>query len=249
MDFSTRKTIRALGIVGIALLMIVGYLFVVQPFMAQSTKYSAELNQVSGDRDTAVNKLNMLKTQKETIAQVEDHDDELSKKYPGSIDTPTFVSDLNSAASRSGSSITKVSVSIPAIVTNAGGTDTATAPATPPASAEATPAEAGGETVQAAPTPGGEPNSSMASATVDIIAEGTVDELSRFTQELLRIDRNMTVNTVNLSREGEDANKGTATYSATSYIYNTIPKVSEAQETTTEEATAETTAPATTPAP
>lgn len=246
MDFSTRKTIRALGIVGVALLMIVGYLFVVQPFMAQSAKYSAELNQVSGDRDTAVNKLNMLKTQKETIVQVEEHDDALSKKYPGSIDTPTFVSDLNSAASRSGSSITKVSVSIPAIVTSAGGTDTATAP---PAPTEATPAEAGGEPVQAAPTPGGEQSSSMASATVDIIAEGTVDELSRFTQELLRIDRNMTVNTVNLSREGEDANKGTATYSATSYIYNTIPKVSEVQENTAEEATAETTAPATAPAP
>lgn len=229
MDFSTRKTIRGLGIVGILMLMIIGYLLVVQPFMAQSAKYSAELNQVSSDRDTAKNKLNILQAQKETIDQVEEHDDELSKKYPGSIDTPAFVSDLNSAASRSGSKITQVSVSIPSIVTNAGGTDAVTPPAeaAPATGAESAPAQG----VEAAPAPGAESSSSLASVTVDITAEGSVNDLTKFTQELLRIDRNMTVNSVNLSREGENRNKGTATFSATSYIYNTIPKVSEAQET------------------
>lgn len=237
MDFSTRKTIRGLGIVGIVMLMVIGYLLVIQPFMAQSTKHTLELNQVSGDRDTAVTKLTMLQAQKDTIGQVEDHDDDLSKSFPGSIDTPTFVSDLNSAASRSGTKISQVSVSIPALVTSAGGTDTATPP-------PATDAPAEGAEVQAAPTPGEQSNSSLASITVDITAEGSVDELTRFTQELLRIDRNLTINTVNLSREGDNSKKGTATFSATSYIYNTIPKVSD---TPTEDAPVENTDPATPP--
>lgn len=236
MDFSTRKTIRGLGIVGIIMLMVIGYLLVVQPFMAQATKHTLELNQVSGDRETAITKFNMLKAQKETIGQVEDHDDELSKNFPGSIDTPNFVSDLNSAASRSGTKISQVSVSIPALVTSAGGTDTATPP-TPDAPAD-------GTEVQAAPTPGEQSSSSLASITVDITAEGSVDELTKFTQELFRIDRNLNVNTVNLSREGDDSDKGTATFSATSYIYNTIPKVSDVQ---TEEVQVENTDPATPP--
>lgn len=222
MDFSTRKTIRGLGIVGILMLMAIGYLLVVQPFMAQATKHSLELNQVTGDRDTAVTKFNMLKAQKETIGQVEDHDDDISQNFPGSIDTPSFVSDLNSAASRAGTKITQVSVSVPALVTNAGGTDTATPP-------PATDAPAEGADVQAAPTPGEQSSSSLASITVDITAEGSVDELTDFTQELYRIDRNLTLNTVNLSREGDNSNKGTATFSATSYIYKTIPKVQDEQ--------------------
>lgn len=254
MDFSTRKTIRGLGIVGIVMLMIIGYLLVVQPFMAQSTKYSAELNQVSSDRDTAKNKLTLLQSQKDTIDQVEEHDDELSTKYPGSIDTPSFVSDLNSAARRSGSKITQVSVSIPTIVTNAGGTDAVTPPAGDTATPSATPpagnASATDSTgVQAAPAPGAESSSSLASVTVDITAEGSVDDLTKFTQELLRIDRNVTVNSVNLSREGEDRKKGTATFSATSYIYKTIPKVSETQENPVDDSSQSDTNPPASPAP
>lgn len=227
MDFSTRKTVKPLGFIALFLIVVLGYFVVISPLMAQSAKYSENYAQATSDKDTASSRLTTLQQQKSTIESVEKYDDELSVKFPGLADTPSLVASINKSATNSSlraSDITSVSTTVPSIVPATGGTAS-----TPDAGGS-------GEDVAAAPAPnaGSAESGSLASIVVDITAEGSLDNLSKFTEEMTDNDRNMSITSVNLTSDGK---KSSLSLKATTYIYKTVTKVGEEQETSAEETT------------
>lgn len=225
MDLKSRKGVRSLGFVGIGLLLIAGFMLVLQPLFAQNAKFTAEITAAEAEQTSVLEKLELLRYQRDTIEEVEKLDDELSKEFPGTANTPALISTIAEAANDAGmgsNNITNLTAGIPSLVSGTGGTDAAGA-APAPAAEGAAPA--------AAPTPDAAAGSTnLAEITLDISVEGDVDEVSEFVNNLRDADRNLTILSFNLASEaGESGNgKTTATVSAKTYIYKSIPKIEKA---------------------
>lgn len=218
MDLSTKKSVKTLGFIGIALVIIAGIVLVVQPFFAQNSKYADEIVQAESEQSIIVTKLEQLRMQKDNIKKVEKLDEDLSKKFPGVSDTPGLINMISETANKSGmtkSDITNLTAGIPTLVTTSGGTDGA--PAESGESAEAPDKDA------AAPAPSeGDIGTDLAEIPLDLTLKGDVNELTKFAENLRDANRNIVVLNFNLSTE-ED--KATATIQAKTYIYKTVAKV------------------------
>lgn len=233
MDLKSRKGVRSLGFVGIGLLLIAGFMLVLQPLFAQNAKFTAEITAAEAEQTSVLEKLELLRYQRDTIEEVEKLDDELSKEFPGTANTPALINTIAEAANDAGmgsNNITNLTAGIPSLVSGTGGTDAAGA-APAPAAEGADPA--------AAPTPDAAAGSTnLAEITLDISVEGDVDEVSEFVNNLRDADRNLTILSFNLASDSAQGNnsKTTATVSAKTYIYKSIPKIEKAPEAPAAEA-------------
>lgn len=244
MDLNSTKNVKALGIIGIFLILAAGFMLVVQPLLSQNSEYSQQFDAAEAEQVEMQSKLELLRTQRDTIADVEELDAELSKQFPGTADTPGLINMVATAATSSGldsSNITNLTAGIPTLVaTTTGGTEGGEAAPAPDAAAggEADPApEAAPVDPAAAPVPGSTGTSNIAEIPLEISIEGGVDQISEFVNNLKEVDRNVTILSFSVSAEGEGEEATTsASIQAKTYIYNTVPKISEQPAPTQESA-------------
>lgn len=215
MDLKTRKGVKSIGIIGFVLILIAGFVLVLQPLFEQNGKFVQQISAAEAEQNSVNQKLEMLRFQKSTIVDVEKLDDELSKQFPGASNTPGLVSMISEAAVKSGlnsKNLTNLTAGIPTITATTSGTDAAAPPTAD--TAAGTPAAA---------APGAASNSNVAEIAVSINLEGDIESLSNFASQLKNTSRNLTVVSFNISND--EQGKATASVDAKTYIYKSIDKV------------------------
>lgn len=230
MDLKTTKGVKTLGIIGLLLIIIAGFMLVVQPLMAQSAKYSSEMNAKEQEKTTVSKELASLQHKKDTIGLVEELDKSTDKNFPAWADTPNMVSDIKSLANQSGlssSSITNITSGVPTLVTSATGTG---ADGSAPAPDAAAPEAASDTGTPAAAAPNSASNTSnLAEITLTIDVEGKTKDLLTFTNKLKDLDRSFVVDSYVLTNNVEE-NAASVTIAAKTYIYKEIPTISDVEE-------------------
>lgn len=227
MDFKTIKGVKRIFITLIALIAVVGVMLVVMPLMSQNQKFAQDIASSQSEESAALEKLNKLKKQKDDIGKVEKMDSDLSAAFPGSANTPGLVGYVSKAAVDAGmsvSNITDLSTGIPTLTASSANAGAVAAAAAPGASAPAAAAPAAGA-AGAAPAAGG--GSNMAEMTVDISATGSIAQLGQFTTNLTKGERNLLISDFAISSDGATG-ESTVKISAKTFIYKSIPTVSEA---------------------
>ena len=134
MNLKTTANVKRLGIVVLALIAVIGSMLVVYPFLTQNAKLAEDIKVAQAAQDDAQGKLSQMNTLKATNPQVKQLDDELTKKFPSSADTPGFAGFVGKAAADAGlgmENITDLTTTIPTL-------SQAAAPAAPAPSAAPT---------------------------------------------------------------------------------------------------------------
>jgi Tfp pilus assembly protein PilO len=257
MDFKTIKGVQKIFIIITFLLLAAGFMLVVQPFFTQNQKFADEISVSKQEQDNVLGNLNKLKGYKDTIPAVEKIDEDTSKQFPSSADTPGLVAFVTGAANKAGlatSSIKTLTTGIPTLeASSAALTGAAPAPAAEGAAAPAAapaPAPAAG----AAPAPGASGGTSnLAKMDVTMTVTGSVAQLGAFMNNLTAPNqRNLLISSYAISTDGEKG-ESSLNITATTYIYKDVPTVSEAASAPAAPAAADgaapvPSAPATTPA-
>lgn len=226
MDLKTIKGVKRLFITLIALIAVVGVMLVVMPLMSQNQKFAEDITSSQSEQAAALEKLNKLKKQKEDIAKVEKMDADLSVAFPGSANTPGLVGYVSKAAVDAGmsvSNITDLSTGIPTLT--ASSSNEGAVAAAPGATPEAPATGAAATPGAAAPAAGG--GSNMAEMTVDISATGSISQLGQFTTNLTKGERNLLISDFAISSDSTTG-ESTVKITAKTFIYKSIPTVSEA---------------------
>ncbi len=232
MDLKTTKGVKTIGVIGILLIIIAGFMLVVQPLMAQSSKYASEMNAKEKEKATVSKELESLQHKRDTIGLVEDLDESMNKNFPVWADTPNMVNDIKKIANASGlnsTSITNITSGVPTLVSSVTGTGAevpAAAPAAPATNETGTPAAAAPNSTGA--------TSNLAEIALTIDVEGKQKDLLMFTNKLKDLERSFVVDSYVLTNNLEE-NQASVTISAKTYIYKEIPKIPSdvaAEETT-----------------
>lgn len=220
MNLKTTTSVKRIGIIVLSLIVVIGSMLVIYPFLTQNAKLAADISVAESEQAKAQEKLSAMNNLKETNTKVKQLDDELSKKFPAVADTPGFAAFVGKAASDAGLSlenITDLTTTIPTLSTP----DAPAAPApeaTPAPSASAAPAD---NSTAAAPAVGA---SNLADMNVTINAMGSIDKLQNFIANLKNGPRNLLISTYSI-QQGGDATAGattTAIVTGTTFIYRPI---------------------------
>lgn len=248
MNLKTTAAVKRIGIVVLALLVVIGSMLVIYPFMMQNAKLATDISAAQAAKDDVQGKLSTMNNLKATNEQVKQLDDEISKKFPATADTPGFAAFVGKAAADAGLSlenITDLTTTIPTL-------SSAGAPVAPaPEAAPSTPAKdtAPKDDSSAAPPAAGASN--LAEMSVTINAMGPMDQLQNFVANLKNGPRNILISTYSV-QEGGAATEGvttTAIVSGTTYIYRPIQVPPTDPTPGTPSTPADPSAPATAPTP
>lgn len=220
MNLKTVKGVKQIWIAIIFVLVVAGSILIAQPFFMQNTKLAEDIKTSQEAKDSAQTKLTRMSGFKATVGAVEKLDNELSTKFPGAANTPDLIAFVQKAAADSGmpvSSIQDLTTTVPKLETAAtGAAGAAPAAAAPAAAAPADPAAAAGA---APPTTGG----NLASMTVTIKAEGSVEQLQNFVTNLTEGSRNLLISGYNIDKAGSEGGGYTLNIpDAKTFIYKTI---------------------------
>ena len=225
MNLKTVKGVKQIWIAIIFVLVVAGSILIAQPFFMQNTKLAEDIKTSQEAKDSAQAKLTRMSGFKATVGAVEKLDNDLSTKFPGAANTPDLITFVQQAATASGmpvSSIKDLTTTVPKLETAATGAAGAApadpAAAAPAAAAPADPAAAAGA---APPTTGG----NLASMTVTIKAEGSVEQLQNFVTNLTEGSRNLLISGYNIDKAGSEGGGYTLNIpDAKTFIYKTIPQ-------------------------
>jgi Tfp pilus assembly protein PilO len=245
MNLKTTASVKRIGIIVLALIVVIGSMLVVYPFLTQNAKLAQDIKTAQAAQDDVQGKLAQMNNLKATNAQVKQLDDDLSKKFPATADTPGFAAFVGKAAADAGLSmanITDLTTTIPTL--SSAGAPAAPAPSpTPGSSASAAPKDT---STAPAPATGA---SNLAEMNVTITAMGPIDQLQAFIANLKNGPRNLLISTYSVQQGGASANgiTTTATVSGKTYIYRAIQTPPADGATPATPATPS--APATTPTP
>ena len=248
MNLKTTAAVKRIGIVVLALLVVIGSMLVIYPFMMQNAKLATDISVAQAAKDDVQGKLSTMNNLKATNDQVKELDDEISKKFPGAADTPGFAAFVGKAASDAGLSlenITDLTTTIPTL-------SSAGAPVAPaPEAAPSTPAkDAAPKDASSAPAPA-TGASNLAEMSVTINAMGPIDKLQNFVANLKNGPRNILISTYSI-QDGGASTEGvttTAIVSGTTYIYRPIQVPPTNPAPVTPSTPADPSAPATAPTP
>jgi Tfp pilus assembly protein PilO len=245
MNLKTTASVKRIGIIVLALIVVIGSMLVVYPFLTQNAKLAQDIKTAQAAQDDVQGKLAQMNNLKATNAQVKQLDDDLSKKFPATADTPGFAAFVGKAAADAGLSmanITDLTTTIPTL--SSAGAPAAPAPSpTPGSSASAAPKDT---STAPAPATGA---SNLAEMNVTITAMGPIDQLQAFIANLKNGPRNLLISTYSVQQGGASTNgiTTTATVSGKTYIYRAIQTPPADGATPATPATLS--APATTPTP
>lgn len=250
MNLKTTATVKRLGIIVLALLVVIGSMLVIYPFMTQNAKLATDISAAQATKDEAADKLSKMNNLKATNPQVKQLDDDISKKFPATADTPGFAAFVGTAAAKAGlglENITDLTTTIPTL-------SSAGAPAAPaPSAAPTTPAKDAPKDNSSAPAPA-TGASNLAEMNVTINVMGPMDQLEKFVANLKDGPRNILISTYAI-QQGGAATEGvttTAIISGKTFIYRpiTVPSSDSKPATPSTPSTpAEPSAPATAPTP
>ena len=222
MNIKTVKTVKALGILGMFLLLVIGGLLIIKPFFEQNSDYIGKIREANSQKSIAEEKLNTLKSKEAQLKTYEKSDDNLSKQFPDDSAMPDISAMIEKAAGKHGvkaDSIT-VSVSTPTVTGTGSASDNATTTDT-------------GEKVAAAPDQQSDAN--MAETPISLeVSGGSVKAINDFITDLQASDRNIVISNVDLGQGNDSATPAKATIEATTYIYRHIDKVGEQKANTTQ---------------
>ena len=235
MNLKTTSGVKRLGVIALALILVIGSMLVVYPFLTQNAKLAEDIKTAQSAKDDAQTKLNQMNALKATNAQVKQLDDDLSKKFPSAADTPGFAAFVGKAAADAGlgmENITDLTTTIPTL-------SQAAAPAAPAPAAGGSGSAAGGSgstsTKDAAPKDNSTAPapaagaSNLAEMNVTITAMGSMDQLQQFIANLKNGPRNLLISTYSIQDGGQSAagsgqNGASTTASITgkTFIYRAI---------------------------
>lgn len=250
MNLKTIAAVKRIGIVVLALLVVIGSMLVIYPFMTQNAKLATDISAAQAAKDDVQGKLSTMNNLKATNEQVKELDAEISKKFPATADTPGFAAFVGKAAADAGLSlenITDLTTTIPTL-------SSAGAPVAPAPEAAATaPAKDAAPKDDSSAAPPAAGASNLAEMNVTINAMGPIDKLQNFVSNLKNGPRNILISTYSV-QEGGAATEGvttTAIVSGKTYIYRPIvvPSTETPAAPTTPTTPADPSAPATAPTP
>lgn len=221
MNLKTVIGVKRLGIIVLALIVVIGSMLVVYPFLTQNAKLAEDIKTAQSAQDDVQGKLSQMNNLKETNPAVKKLDDELTKKFPETADTPGFAIFVGKAASDAGlgmENITDLTTTIPTL-SQSGVPAAAPAPAASPSPA----ASAAPKDNSTAPAPAAGA-SNLAEMNVTITAMGDMDKLEKFVANLKNGPRNLLISTYAIQQGGASTNgtTTTATISGKTYIYRPI---------------------------
>ncbi|MBC9704773.1 MAG: hypothetical protein H9W81_07335 [Enterococcus sp.] len=212
MDFKTIKGVKTISFLALFLIVAAGAMLIAYPLFTSTQTFAQEYSVAESERSDAEAKLSSLQTVKDTINDVIKLDAESARAFPSSANTPELVEDITRAATDAGlsiSGITDLTTGIPVLAT---GTADATAAAPAPAEGEA-----------AAASPDAASTSTLAEMTITLSAEGSLDELIKFSENLKSTDkRNMLISAYSIGKAGNENGSYNLTISGKTYIYNEI---------------------------
>lgn len=221
MNLKTTTSVKRLGIIVLALIVVIGSMLVVYPFLTQNAKLAEDIKTAQSAQDDVQGKLSQMNSLKATNPQVKQLDDELTKKFPSSADTPGFAGFVGKAAADAGlgmENITDLTTTIPTL-------SQAAAPAAPAPTAAPTTAakDAAPKDNSSAPAPA-TGASNLAEMNVTITAMGPIDQLQNFVANLKNGPRNLLISTYSIQQGGASTSgtTTTATISGKTYIYRAV---------------------------
>lgn len=222
MNLKTTTGVKRIGIIVLALIVVIGSMLVVYPFLTQNAKLAEDIKTAQSAQDDVQGKLAQMNNLKETNPEVKKLDDELTKKFPASADTPGFAGFVGKAAADAGlgmENITDLTTTIPTL-SQSGAPAAAPAPSAAP-SAPADKAAPADNSTAPAPAAGA---SNLAEMNVTITAMGDMAQLQSFVANLKNGPRNLLVSTYSIQEGGASTNgtTTTATISGKTYIYRPI---------------------------
>lgn len=221
MNLKTTTGVKRIGIIVLALIVVIGSMLVVYPFLTQNAKLAEDIKTAQSAQDDVQGKLSQMNNLKETNPEVKKLDDELTKKFPASADTPGFAAFVGKAAADAGLGMENITDLTTTIPTLSQAEAPAAAPA-PSAAPSAAPSGAPADNSTAPPPAAGASN--LAEMNVTITAMGDMAQLQSFVANLKNGPRNLLVSTYSIQEGGESTNgtTTTATISGKTYIYRPI---------------------------
>lgn len=222
MNLKTTANVKRLGIIVLALIVVIGSMLVVYPFLTQNAKLAEDIKTAQSAQDDVQGKLAQMNNLKATNPQVKQLDDDLTKKFPSSADTPGFAGFVGKAAADAGlgmENITDLTTTIPTL--SSAGAPAAPAPAASPSPAASKDAAPKDNSTAPAPVAG---SSNLAEMNVTITAMGPIDQLENFVANLKNGPRNLLISTYSIQQGGASTSgtTTTATISGKTYIYRAI---------------------------
>lgn len=224
MDLKTIKGVKLISFLALFLIVAAGAMLVAYPLFTSTQKYAQEYSTAESDMATAESRLADLQGVKNSIDQIIKIDEESARAFPSSANTPELVEDITRAATDAGLSINNISdltTGVPTLAVSAVAGDVAAAPVDAEASTEEAPAE--GADPEAAASPNAPSTSTLAEMTITLSAEGSLNELIKFSQNLKDDKkRNMLISTYSIGKSGDENSSYNLTITGKTYIYNEI---------------------------
>lgn len=204
-----KRTITLLGIGAILVVILLGYVGVVAPFVTDVQKTQQEIvtaEEANAQARAQIAELQTVQAQEGEVAKVEER---LSNQFPAAADPDSLRNQVYAIAGKNNVDA-EVKTDMPSLIQGAGG-----AAESADASAENTGAGAG-----AAASP-------LASMTLSISAEGAQNDVVAFLRDLEDMDRVVVAQNVSLSESDKNY---VLDIPAISYLYKGIPSPSETAE-------------------
>lgn len=237
------RLVKLLGVAGIAILLVVGYFFVLTPYLSESGRLSDEIETTEARNSTLRTQITSVARNAEYIDQVAEFNELMNDRFPSTAAVNSLRGQIYSAAANSGVTV-NVDTTTPSIVN---------APEASGAPAEAAPAPAENvptddlpdAPVDQGPVDEGVPGQgagNLAEITLPITAQGSLDDLTEFLQRLSQIDRGILVSGVSVTGGGSgDGEDGEVSYSLTldakTFLYRDIPAPPSPDETSEDNST------------
>lgn len=225
------RLVKLLGVAGIAILLVVGYFFVLSPYLSESGRLSEEIETTEQRNSTLRTQITSVARNAEYIDQVAEFNDLMNERFPSTAAVDSLRGQIYSAAANADVTV-NVDTTTPSIINapepGAAPAEAAPAPADnvptddlPDAPADQAPAAEG-----AAPEQGA---GNLAEISLPITAQGSLENLTNFLQQLSQIDRGILVSGVSVTGGGssDSEDDAEATYSLTldakTFLYRDIP--------------------------
>lgn len=217
MDLKTIKGVKLISGLVLFLIVAAGAMLVAYPLFTSTQTFAQEYSSAESDKAIAEEKLRSLQDVKTSIDQIIKIDSESKRAFPASANTPELVEDITRAATDAGlsvSDLTDLTTGIPVLAVSATGV---------PADAAAAAAPAEGADPAVAAAPDAPATSTLAEMTITLSAEGSLNELIKFSENLKDTDkRNMLISTYTIGKAGDEGGGYNLTITGKTYIYNDI---------------------------
>lgn len=202
MNLRTAPATILIGVVGTALIAVLGWLLLLGPLTAKVSETKDAVDAAVDRNQLMTGQVAGLEQQKERLPKIRTVADELAELFPATADQPGFFAAVNDAAREAGISpdnVTTLSPTAPSLVDASGEatseTTTETAPTAPTTPATGTSAEG---------TPSGV---DLAQQTVSITVEGSYDEVQKLVANLEDMPRAFVIDSLSIS-SGESSEGG-----------------------------------------